>query len=489
MAKIHAILRRYHEIEKAVIYGSRAKGNYREGSDIDLTLFGNINTKTIADVLDALDESFLPYTFDISAYDSLKNDKLREHIDRVGKEFYRREEDAGVGAGKGWEQKKLGDVCIVIAGQSPEGKYYNNVGNGTPFYQGKKEFGERFISEPTTWTTEITKEALAGDILMSVRAPVGPVNFSTKKICIGRGLAAIRPGKGIEPEYLFNFLVKQESEIVGNAGAVFPSINKSQIESITIPLPPLPEQKRIVAILDEAFSGISRAKEIAEKNLANSREIFNSYLKSLFTNPGAQWSLKNLSSISIEFGRGKSRHRPRGDSKILGGSYPLIQTGDVGNSSHWIKSYTQTYNEMGLAQSKLWPRGTVCIAIVGANVGETAILDFDACFPDSVIGIIVDEKKANNEYVEYLLQSFKAFLKECGKGTARDNINMATFENQNFPFPSLKVQVEIVSKLNRLAAETKNLESIYQKKLSNLDLLKTALLRKAFSGALTGTAS
>ena len=99
---------------------------------------------------------------------------------------------------QGWEIKKLGDVCKVIAGQSPEGKFYNSEGKGMPFYQGKKEYGEKYIGDPTTWTTKITKEAEAEDILMSVRAPVGPVNFATQRICIGRGLAAIRSGKEID---------------------------------------------------------------------------------------------------------------------------------------------------------------------------------------------------------------------------------------------------------------------------------------------------
>jgi uncharacterized protein len=88
---IRSVLQKFAEIQKAVIYGSRAKGNYREGSDIDLTLFGSIDAKTVADVLDALDESLLPYTFDISVYNTLKNNTLREHIDRVGEVFYIRE--------------------------------------------------------------------------------------------------------------------------------------------------------------------------------------------------------------------------------------------------------------------------------------------------------------------------------------------------------------------------------------------------------------
>lgn len=165
-----------------------------------------------------------------------------------------------------WQTKKLGEVCDVIAGQSPEGKFYNKKEKGLSFYQGKKEFGEKFIGEPTTWTTKITKEALAGDILMSVRAPVGPINFATQKICIGRGLAAIRAGKDIDKDFLFYFLLFSEEKIIGNAGAVFASINKRDIENLEISVPPMAEQKRIVAKLDglseqtKKLEGIYRQK-------------------------------------------------------------------------------------------------------------------------------------------------------------------------------------------------------------------------------------
>ena len=145
-----------------------------------------------------------------------------------------------------WPTAEIGNICTVIAGQSLAGKFYNKNGNGLPFYQGKKEFRKRTIGNPTTWTSVTTKEAFIDDILMSVRAPVGPVNFSTQKICIGRGLVAIRVGKSIHKDYLFYFLQKHESEIIGNSGAVFNSINKKQIESIKLPLPSLPEQKHAI---------------------------------------------------------------------------------------------------------------------------------------------------------------------------------------------------------------------------------------------------
>jgi restriction endonuclease S subunit len=132
-------------------------------------------------------------------------------------------------------------------------------------------------------------------------------------------------------------------------------------KAIDVAFPSLREQKRIVAILDKAFEGISAAAANAEKNLANARELYDVYLRSAFSRRGPGWEEKTLKEVSTEFGRGKSKHRPRGDITLLGGKYPLIQTGDVANTSHLIVGYSQTYNELGLAQSKLWPKGTVCI--------------------------------------------------------------------------------------------------------------------------------
>ena len=198
---------------------------------------------------------------------------------------------------EGWEWKELGEVCEVISGQSPQSKFYNKNGDGLPFYQGKKGFTEKFIDSPNTWTTNITKEAQKDDILMSVRAPVGPVNFATQNICIGRGLSAIRAGNTVDKFFLFYFLVKHKNEITGNNGAVFNSINRDQIKAIQIPLPPLAEQKRIVTILDKAFAAIDKAKANAEKNLANAKELFESYLNGIFANPGEDWEEKKLGDV------------------------------------------------------------------------------------------------------------------------------------------------------------------------------------------------
>ena len=242
------------------------------------------------------------------------------------------------------------------------------------------------------------------------------------------------------------------------------------------------EQQRIVGILDEAFENIEKSKQNTIQNLNNAKELFDSYLTSILLNKD-NWVKRKLSEVAIDFGRGRSRHRPRNDKKLYGGQYPFIQTGDIRNSNHFITEYTQTYNEVGLAQSKLWPKGTLCITIA-ANIAETGVLTFDACFPDSVIGCVFDESKTNIDYVEYLLQSFKAILQAEGKGSAQDNINLGTFEKQYFPFPDKTTQDKIVNKLDNMRKNIANLEQIYTQKLKDLDELKQSLLQKAFNGEL-----
>lgn len=374
-------------------------------------------------------------------------------------------------------------MCEVIAGQSPDGGSYNAAGEGMPFYQGKKDFGERYIGNPTAWTTQPTKFARDGDILMSVRAPVGPVNLAAAEACIGRGLAAIRPRSDLNRDFLFYQLLHLEPGIAGTEGAVFPSISRNAIEALAIAYVSLPEQQRIVGILDKAFEGIAAAKANAEKNRQNARALFDSHLQSVFADPSHSWVKRRLDEVALDFGRGRSKHRPRNDPKLYGGKYPFVQTGDVRSSRHLIETYSQTYNDAGLAQSKLWPAGTLCITIA-ANIAETGILAFDACFPDSVIGVVADEHQTGSRFLEYMLQSFRAHLQTLGKGSAQANINLATFANQLFPFPSLHEQSGIVETLDALRIECHRLESVYQRELAALDELKKSLLHQAFSGQL-----
>jgi len=269
-------------------------------------------------------------------------------------------------------------------------------------------------------------------------------------------------------------------------GAAIKRIILKNIKSSVIPVPSICDQKKISSLLDETFDGIDTVGANTEKNLANVRELFDGYLSSVFAQRGDGWVDQPLKDVCVDYGRGKSKHRPRNDPKLYGGDYPFIQTGDVRKSSQVIKDYSATYNDVGLAQSKLWPEGTICITIA-ANIAETGMLGFDACFPDSIIGMVVDEKKASKEYVEYLLQSVKTVLKAKGKGSAQDNINLGTFEKEKFPFPPIDKQQEIAASLDELSSTVSSLEVIYQQKLTALAELKQSLLQKAFSGELTAS--
>ena len=184
---------------------------------------------------------------------------------------------------QGWQTKAIGDVCEVIAGQSPEGKFYNAEGKGMPFYQGKKDFGEKFIEAPTTWTTQTTKIAKEGDILMSVRAPVGPVNFATHEVCIGRGLAAIRSSDELNRDFLFYQLWHLQPEIAGREGAVFASINKAEIEALPLAFAPLPEQQKIVKLINSLSKETQRLARLYERKLAALEALKKSLLHQAFT--------------------------------------------------------------------------------------------------------------------------------------------------------------------------------------------------------------
>jgi len=344
---------------------------------------------------------------------------------------------------QGWAVKKLGELCELYQPKTISSKDMREDGQYPVFG------ANGIIGKYDKYNHEEPQ------LLITCRgATCGSVNISEPQSWINGNAMVVRP---IDDslhikfvEYLFRGGIDISKTITG---AAQPQITRQSLSPILISFPQsFPEQQRIVAILDEVFEAIAKAKANAEQNLKNAKELFESYLQGVVLN-GNNWEKKTLAQISKTFGRGKSKHRPRNWAGLYGGNYPFIQTGDIRNCDHYIIKYSQSYNEVGLAQSKLWKAGTICITIA-ANIAETGILTFDACFPDSVIGIEVNEKYADRDFVEYLLQSFKVRIQALGKGSAQANINMGTFENELFPFPPVVEQKAIVEKLNQLLAES-----------------------------------
>ena len=233
----------------------------------------------IADCLSAIDE--------LIATQSKKVEALKEHKRGMMQQLFPAEGETQPKLrfpefrdAPEWEVKPLAQLAHVIAGQSPRGKNYNSVGDGTPFYQGKTDFGKIFLNKPTKWTTEVTKLACQGDILMSVRAPVGALNIATEEICIGRGLASIQ-AKG-NKWFLFYYLKQIEHSITGSGGAIFDSITKKQIDSIDICIPMTAIEQRKIA---DCLSSIDDLIAEQSKSIEALKEHKQGMMQQLFPAP------------------------------------------------------------------------------------------------------------------------------------------------------------------------------------------------------------
>jgi type I restriction enzyme S subunit len=169
---------------------------------------------------------------------------------------------------EGWEWVRLEEIAAIIAGQSPKSITYNNEKNGLPFYQGKADFGP-VSPTPRIWCNTPIRIAKQGDILLSVRAPVGPTNMANEDCCIGRGLCAIRANANIDKYYLIAYFKSFEADISKmGSGSIFQAVTTENIKNLIIPLPSYKEQKRIADILEEKFKALDKTKQLLNQQLS-----------------------------------------------------------------------------------------------------------------------------------------------------------------------------------------------------------------------------
>ncbi len=159
------------------------------------------------------------------------------------------------------------------------------------------------------------------------------------------------------------------------------------------------------------------------------------------------WKLVTLADLG-DLSRGKSKHRPRNDASLYGGNYPFIQTGDVKQANFYINDYSQTYNEKGLKQSKLWEKDTLCITIA-ANIAESALLSFSACFPDSIVGFIPFERKSDVRFIKYLLDNYKSEFQKRSKGATQDNLSVEKINSLKVKVPEYEYQVKVAETISK----------------------------------------
>ncbi|MCG7563147.1 restriction endonuclease subunit S [Pseudoalteromonas sp. McH1-42] len=194
------------------------------------------------------------------------------------------------------------------------------------------------------------------------------------------------------------------------------------------------------------------------------------------------WVWASISQIGW-LDRGRSKHRPRNAAHLYGGKYPFVQTGEIRAAEQYIRETDKTYSEDGLAQSKLWSKGTMCITIA-ANIGETAILDIEACFPDSIVGFNCVIAEMPVEYVEYYFRVLKSKLNDEAPATAQKNINLEILSKEVIPLPPIKEQLTIVENLNNELESIKWQQASIKLGLNQSEAQRKNILKSAFSGQL-----
>lgn len=376
-----------------------------------------------------------------------------------------------------WKTAPLGDLCEVLDSKRKPITKRNRTEGIYPYYgaTGIVDYVNDYIfNEKLVLVGEDGAKWDSGDMTAFI---------ATGKYWVNNHAHVLKPLQGVllDEWLVYYFYFKDLNEFV--SGLTVPKLNQGQLKKISVPLPPLPIQQKIVSKLDAIFGGIEKAEMATKVNVQNTESLFRSRLTQIFESGGDGWAEKKLSDISTYMGRGKSKHRPRNDESLYGGAYPFIQTGDVRNAKKYITSYTQTYNEKGLAQSKLWNANTVCITIA-ANIAEIGILGFDACFPDSIIGIIPNEEQISVDFLYLMLLFAQQLIKSKSKGSAQENINMGTFEEMLFKVPPKSIQIQIVDELNALQNLTDLIINTRLSSVNSLNALKQSILNKAFNGEL-----
>lgn len=302
-------------------------------------------------------------------------------------------------------------------------------------------------------------------------AGIGRTTLHPAKSSVIGTMQYLLPKNNVLPEYLY-YVVQYMHLEKYFTGATIPHIYFKDYKAEQFNLDAIERQKEIVASLQKVETLI----KARQHQLQRLDELIKARFVEMFGDPVSNsmgWSMKRLTELG-ELNRGISKARPRNLPELLGGPYPLIQTGDVSNADAYITSFSSTYSEKGLAQSRLWPKGTLCITIA-ANIAQTSILTFDACFPDSVVGFISADE-TNELFIHYWFSFFQKILDEQAPQVAQKNINLKILSELAVITPPLCLQ-------NQFSAFIKKVDkskAAVQKSLDEAQLLFDSLMQQYF---------
>ena len=438
---------------------------------------------------------------------------------------------------------RLGDYLNVIRGASPRPKgdprYFGGDIPWISISDITREPG-KYLSRTREFVTRAGAEKSrllpAGTLILSNSGTVCVPKILRVDGCIHDGFVAFPDlPDSFDKNYLYWFFEYVRPSIIeaNRQGITQVNLNTGIVREIRLPLTSIERQREIVAELEKQFSRLDEAVANLQRVKANLKRYKASVLKAavegrlveteatlarregrtyetgeqllqrILEERRAKWVEKRKYKEPIapvtgelpelpegwtwatmpqlgELNRGKSKHRPRDDQALYGGPYPFIQTGDVRRSDGSITQFTQTYSQFGLAQSRLWPSGTLCITIA-ANIAETGILKLEACFPDSVVGFIPQMGSPTVEYVECFIRTARDRLDRFASATAQKNINLEVLEAVAIPTPPLAEQARIVAEVDRLLSIIREVEAEVDANLKRALALRQATLAKAFA--------
>ncbi|CAG4975405.1 restriction endonuclease subunit S [Novilysobacter luteus] len=399
----------------------------------------------------------------------------------------------------GWLRQSLGAICEVVNGGTPKTgvvAYWDGQHQWiTPAEMGRRT--TPYIGETARTLTDLGLSNSSArplppySVILSSRAPIGHLVINTVPMATNQGCKGLVPSKVVDHKFLYYYLgsVVELLNDLGT-GATFKELSGGKLKEVPIPLPPLPEQQRIVGILDEAFAGIATAKANAEKNLKNARALFESHLQSVFNPRSGDWVEDKLESLTTKIGSGAT---PRGGEKCYkAAGVSLIRSLNVHDLGFRYPKLAFLDEDQAADLSNVKVQADdVLLNITGASVARCCVVPPDVLPARvnqhvSIVRPIVE--KLDAAFLHYLLISkpYKDALLKTGEegGSTRQAITKAQIQSFTIGYPVLSEQRAIVERLNAVLAETQRLESICQRKLAALDTLKQSLLHQAFSGQL-----
>jgi type I restriction enzyme S subunit len=383
---------------------------------------------------------------------------------------------------------KLKELCRMQSGGTPSRRVLE-------FYEGNIPWAKisdlEISADGYIYSTEehITDEALksinnrffkVGTLLLAMYGSVGKTAITKIDLTTNQAILGINiiDDNILDIKYLRFWFTTIKQQLLNRAvGGTLQNISLGIVKELEVPLPPLPVQQKIAAILDAADELQQKDKALVGKYDELTQALFLDMFGDPVTNPKG-WEKVKFEEVG-KLDRGKSKHRPRNDPKLLGGDFPLIQTGDIANCGGYVTEFNATYSDFGLAQSKLWKAGTLCITIA-ANIAKTGILTFDACFPDSVVGFIPNSK-TNNEYTQYWMSFLQKIIEDAAPMAAQKNINLAILKDLDFPLPPYSLQNQFAERVKII----KEQKSIAQASALKSEELFNSLLQKAFNGEVS----